>query len=533
MRTVFAILVILALALGAFAAEVRTIVKHVSASTVYLDQGKKAGIAAGDTVTFMRGDSVLAILAVTFVADKSASCALPESGLTLSAGDSAVVNATGVLVDSASKSEYATADSATAYPEATPVRKEPSVKVNRLTGSVGMEYLVQDDREEFGYDYTQPSLNVRLRLSEIQESHVSASLRMRLRKTMRDRESSSATESQTSHRIYEAALRYENPDRPWEFGVGRMTARELRGIGFIDGGYAKYKLSPQFFAGAFAGTEPDLENTEFQTDVTKGGVFTAYDRKVGRTKRLTATLGLAGTYENGQIDREFIYQQVNYFYGSRFRAYESTEINVYRDWLKDKQDKSLDLASVLLNARYAFVDDAALSIGYDNRKSYYTYDSRSVPDSLFDDALRQGWRGSIDAKLTRTVAAEVGAGLRTTDGDSKNTKTGWASVRVADILKSGVRANAQVRTYSGEYSDGVQPSLSLSRSIVREVEATLQFGANSYTLNATNETFDQSWVRAVFDVSVARHIFGSLDLEAARGSGRNVNVVALGAGYRF
>lgn len=532
MRVFAIIIALLAACVTLFAANVRTTVKYVSTGTIYLDAGRSSGIAAGDTVEIKRGDVMIAVLTVTFVADNSASCATSEGVAAIAAGDEALVRATGQVPQTAQETEQPTEVNEVAEPVIR-TRKASERQPNRLTGRIGIDYLVQDDREEFNYDYSQPSLSVRARMTNIQSSHISASLKMRLRKTVRDRQSSSATTTETSHRVYEAALRYENDESPIEFGVGRMIARELRGIGYMDGGYARFRFARSFFTGAFAGTEPDLENTDFQSDVTKGGVFVSYDDKRGQRDRLAATLSFAGTYEQGDVDREFIYQQISYSRGSELRIFESTEINLYRDWLKEKENKSLDLASVLLNARYAPSRAVAVSVSYDNRKSFYTYTSRSIPDSLFDDALRQGWRWSLETRFTRTFSTEVGAGLRTTSGDVKDTQTGWLNVRLADILGSGIHGNAQVRAYSGEYSDGVQPSFSLSRNIISEVNTTLQVGANKYTLNATDSEVNQNWLRLLVTVSLGSHLYGSLDAEATRGSSRNVNTISVGLGYRI
>lgn len=407
MRWLLILLVVLSCLWEAQAMELRTVVKYVSASTVYLDAGRVDGIAAGDSVRFHRMNDFIALLTVSFVADHSASCILNESSARIRTGDTALV----IISKDSEEGKPAEQDLTKhsidkSIQTAVSKKSRESRKVNRLSGRIGFEYLVQDDRKEFNYDYSQPSLRVRARLSRINSSHYSASLRMRVRKTYRDRETSSLTNSSSSSRIYEAALRYKNPDSRFGYGFGRMIARELRGIGYLDGGYAKYEISKGVAAGVFGGTEPDLENTDFQTDVVKGGIYTSFEKMTANGGRLAATLSLAGAYEDGEINREFIYQQINYSYGSKLRLYESTEINLYRDWLKDKEDASFELANVLLNARYRMSKLLALSVSYDNRKSFYTYRARSIPDSLFDDALRQGWRGSLNTKFSHTISAE-------------------------------------------------------------------------------------------------------------------------------
>jgi hypothetical protein len=526
------ILLILLVFVTVRAAGVHTSVKYVSAGAIYLDAGRASGISKGDTVEILRDDKLITLLTIAYVADNSSSCNIGEGAASIQTGDHALVRGTGVTSGAGVETEPTELEMEA---ESQPVskRKEPTRKVNRLAGRIGFEYLVQDDREEYDYDYAQPSLNVRLKISEIHGSYYSASLRMRTRKTIRNRESFSTPKSETSHRIYEAALRYEKPDSPIEYGVGRIVAQELRGIGYLDGAYAKYKGGGRLAVGVFGGTEPDLENTDFQTEVTKGGVYAAYDHRTSEGSRTSATLALAGSYQDGQVDREFVYQQLNYYYGSRLSLYESTEINIYRDWLKDKESASMALAGSQVNARYSPARLIAFSLGYDNRRNFYTYDARSVPDSLFDDALREGWRGSVDFRFTRQISSELGGSLRTTEGRSVNATSSWLRVNMSDVLNSAVSVTALARAYSTEYSDGVQPSLTVSKSLFRVLSTSLQFGANSYTLSSTDTKINQNWSRLALDLSLGRRYYASLDAQAARGSHQNSNTISLALGLRL
>jgi hypothetical protein len=532
-KTILFFILLLTSVVAARSAEVGTSVKYVTIQNVYLDAGRASGILSGDSAHIQRGEEHIATLLVTFVSDNSASCAVSEGTPPIQAGDSALVYATGET--NALSAKESPAELSTIEPLVTEERPREvsAIQANRLTGRIGLDYLVQDDREEYNYDYVQPSLSIRAKVANIQGSHYSLSVRTRMRNTIRNRESYSTPKSETSHRIYEAALRYENPDSRVECGIGRMIAQELRGIGYLDGAYAKYRMSTRFSMGVFGGTEPDLENTDFQTDVTKGGVYAAYDRRTSNSARATATLALAGSYQGGQVNREFLYQQLNYYYGSHLSFYESAEINFYRDWLKEKEDASIALAGAQINARYSPSRPIAFSLGYDNRRNFYTYDARSVPDSLFDDALRTGWRGSVEVKLARKFSTEIGGSLRKTEGKADNATSSWLRINLSDVLSSGVGLLALARAYSSEYSDGLQPSITISKSLFRELYSSVQLGANSYTLSSTDTRIEQNWLRLNLDLSLGKRYYASLDAEAARGSNQDANTLTVGLGIRL
>jgi hypothetical protein len=521
-------LVLLVLVASCFAGELRTTVKYISASAIYIDAGRAAGLEIGDKVRVIRGEKLIAILEVSFVADNSASCQLLESTGIIQPGDVAIAQVEeSILPEDTGR---------VVEPQVTPAQTATSRPVrpaNQLTGRISADVTLQDDREEFNYDYTQPSLRVRAALNRIAGSHYRFAVNLRVRKTYRDRETTRATTSASSSRIYEAALTYDNPDDAFSYGAGRMLVRALRGIGYLDGAMLRYRAGSSFSTGLFGGTEPDLENTDFQSDVVKAGAFATYKNRLRKGGRFAATLSLAGAYENGDVNREFICQQVSYNYGARFRIYESTELNINRDWLKDAEGSSLKLASFLLNARYAVSRALAFSLSYDNRTNYYTLGSRSVPDSLFDDALRQGWRAGANLRITDRISGELGAGLRTTEGDAEDTRSGRIRLSIVDLLESRANLSVRVRAYSSEYSSGYQPSVTLSRPLFRSLRASLEVGANNYDLELTGETVEQNWIRLMFDANFSRSLYASLDAEAARGSGRDTNILSLGLGYRF
>ncbi len=212
-------------------------------------------------------------------------------------------------------------------------------------------------------------------------------------------------------------LAYEPTDKPVEAGVGRLILRETRGMGYLDGAYVKYDLSNKLKIGAVGGIEPDLENTRIQSDVTKAGAFVAFEQRLNDAQSLQATASLAGRYLEGEVSREFFYQQLSFIHSSKLRLFESTEINLNRDWLKDAEGSTVTLASILFDARYSFSRAFALSLGYDNRQPYYTAETRSIPDSIFNSAQQQGYRAGVESRFGESYSADAGIGIR--DGDDQ------------------------------------------------------------------------------------------------------------------
>ena len=178
-------------------------------------------------------------------------------------------------------------------------------------------------KSEFGYDYIEPSAVLKLTASRLGGGHHAVSVHARWRNLYRG---ASGLLYQKSSRVYEAALTYDDPLAKWSYGAGRILVRDLRGIGYLDGVVGRYHTSQQMSFGVFGGTEPDLRTSEIRGDVMKLGGFASYDSRRNEWGRVQGVLALAGSYESGEIDREFIYQQVSYARSSKLSLFESAEL---------------------------------------------------------------------------------------------------------------------------------------------------------------------------------------------------------------
>ncbi len=520
------ILALLAVVLNSFAAEVQTKVQYVSATAVYLNAGRQAGIAQGDTVVVSRDGKELIRLAVSFVSDNSSSCELLNAPAVVAKDDKAIVFVKAALAQE-QPFEVQTYE-AEVTPETRSRFLRPNERPNQLSGRIGVGYTVQNDREVTNDDYTEPSLSVRAGLSRISGSDLSAKLNLKLRRTERDN-----SESSSSNRIYEAMLAYGPQNKPLSAGVGRLMLRETRGMGYLDGAYLKYDLSNNWKIGAVGGIEPDLQNTKIESDVKKYGAFAAFEQRLGEANTVQATASIAGRYLKDEISREFLYQQFSYIGGSKFRVFESTELNLNRGWLKDAEGSTLTLASFLLDARYNVSRSLGVSLGYDSRTNYYTAETRSIPDSIFASNLQQGLRASADARFGESYSAELGFASRDAESNDSQSNSGWARLGSNNLLKSQVSAYARLRWFDNQFSKGTQPSLMLSRMIANWFDAGIEFGSNDYDLLVTSESISQQWAALMLDFTLAKQFYASTEFEQGFGDGRDAMLLSLSLGYRF
>lgn len=103
--------------------------------------------------------------------------------------------------------------------------------------------------------------------------------------------------------IYNTYLAFDKPDKKLMFSLGQMNLYDTAGIGMLTGGILGYKLNPYLTLGGYAGIEPDIYNTKWETDYQKFGLFIRFLGKKARQ--------LSMSYNQlryaGDTERQFLY----------------------------------------------------------------------------------------------------------------------------------------------------------------------------------------------------------------------------------
>jgi hypothetical protein len=515
-----AILCILLLALAALvrAEEVHTRVKYVGAGQVYLDAGRLQGVQSGDTVIIRRHDAQLVTLLATFVADHSTSCNVPAKTPELRVDDEVVILITAAPTTAAKEdtTHPVSAIAATVSPGNVKVRR-----TNHVSGRIGVQYLMQSDHDPLHFNYQQPSLTVRLLVEDLWGSPYQLSVRMNGRRTIRQQELGPNTQSGWTGRVYEIALAYTDPNAAFSWAAGRVLPDHLRGILPFDGMQAAYRVSNQVAVGGVAGTLPNLTTTEPSGSETQFGAYAAYERDGGHS--LSATVGLIGQYHRGIVSREFIYQQVSYIPQARFYMFESGEVNVNRAWKRGAGERAVDLANMLVSAGYNPVSSIMLGLSVDDRANYRTWETRTTPDSLFDDSRRQGTHLNMAWRAWRLLRLTAGGGLSWRDAAGHAARSANFGASLADLPMSGTTVSLAWMTFDNAYIRGSQPSAQVSQQLAARWLVSAQIGSNTYDYQTGGANVKNNWFKIQADVFFTRAIYAATYFEAYRGDSPDVN----------
>lgn len=505
LMTRLGILLLLAIVCAQAPASAQTItlsVKYVSPELVYLDGGRVAGIATGDTLGVLRGDVQIARIVITFAADYSAAGQVIEQKFKPEKGD----------ITRITKHHVARDAGATAAPSkeraAPPRRLERSRTAEsmptRATGNIVMQWYHSRDGSPAGYRYNRPGARINLKVRNLLAPHYNLEIRARSRLNDRSyRLHSGIPMREWQNRIYTLAFSYDDQQASRSFRIGRILTNALSGMGYIDGLMLQQRLSQTIHAGIMAGTPPHWQNARFQTALHKYGLYLQVLGGSG-SNRYTGTLGAAGEYHGATVSRELIYVQ-NAVNSRHWDLFQSAEIDLNRDWRKNEASGSLELSNLYLNLNFRLLERLSAGLSLDDRKNYLTWEIRSLADSLFDDAMRYGVRANVNLRIGSSWNTFVNAGLRQRETDSEGTYSFAAGLQNRRLSRLNLNLGLHAAGFFNNVSDGYYGSIQLGKSFSRGEEFGLELGNYSYSAARGSSRRSNQWLR----------VHGTLPLSAA------------------
>ncbi len=365
-----------------------------------------------------------------------------------------------------------------------------------IHGSVALSWYQFEDATESDLDISRPTLRLRLKASRLFGSDWN--LRVKFRSRYYDRSRSPRTDGQKTewrNRAYEISLSYDDPAAPLNLRLGRIVSNAMSGIGYIDGALVQHNAAEHWLWGIFAGTQPDWKTSDFQTSIQKYGVFAKYLKGDYLEGRFEATLAAAGEYHETVISREYVFLQSSYHRGRDWSLRGSLELDVNRLWRKDRSGEDLSVTGLFLTGRYRVTESVSTTLSYDNRKSYYTYETRSKPDSLFNNVFRHGVRANVDVRLPGALLVTGSFGVRGEESKDDNTYSYALGMRKRDVLPGRLTVNARVGGFSNPYSSGFTPTLRIGRAFRGGRSLHMSYGNYTYTLESTETTRSSHWAR--------------------------------------
>lgn len=172
-------------------------------------------------------------------------------------------------------------------------------------------------------------------------------------------------------------------------------------------------------------------------------------------------------------------------------------------------------------------------MSYDNRKNYYTYELRTLADSLFDDAFRQGLRASVNVRFTKDLRLFANSGIRDRGDNSPLTYSYMGGFNWSDLFDQRITMSIRAAGFSNLYTEGLNPSLTFSKYFRDGHSVGIGYGNYSYMLKVNKQDRLNHWLRLDGQVELPLHMFLSSDLEYDWGDDSEGFRVFAEIGYRF
>lgn len=383
-----------------------------------------------------------------------------------------------------------------------------------------------------GLSSVQPGVSARLSVNDI--FGLGGTLRIRHHTRLYHRSQALSTEPDTDewiHHLSEFGLYFPLFGDPDALAFGRIVNPYMRGLGYMDGGYVALRVHRRFRVGGAGGMEPDLEDSSFQPNHRRYGVFLTYETGTFETRRWQSTVAFSGSYKEGIIDREFGYVQNVLSFGQRLSLYHSVEVDINRGWRRTAEGSSVTFSNTYFTANAALTRWLKLDMSYDARRNFWDYRLYDSPDSLFDDTYTTGYSGGVSISMPGNVRLRARGGERRRLDDDYANRFGSASLHVRSFPMRGHSMMARLSVSETPFVTGYRSAFSYRFPIMRRTRINLGGGQYRYEqeMVTTKTTFGEGGVHHTF----GRRYYVSGNCRWLDGGGLNSVQLLTEAGLSF
>ena len=495
-----------------------TVITYLTSVTAYLGAGRDEGLVPGATLEVTRAGTVVGLLTVTDVSSHRAASAITRADQPLEVGDSATFRP-------AAAAPAALAGAAPAAERRTGPKRPPPIR-----GRVGVRYLYTSGSGGMR-TLSQPSVDLRLDGADLGHTGIGVSVDLRARWTNSGGTGVVATNDGLA-RLYQAAIFFDPVGGPVRAVVGRQMSPTLATVAFLDGALIEAR-GRTWAVGVVGGTEPDPTTFGVSGLVKDVGGYVQFRSAPGGARRWTATLGAMGSYTEGHSNREFAYLQGGYM-GPRFSAFLAQEVDYYAPWkVEAGEPSSLSPTSSYANLRWRIADPVTIAAGYDNRRNVRLFRDAVNPETVFDDAFRQGYWGSVTVTPARhlLLGVEGRSGAGGTAGRAEALSLN-AGLNGLGRLAFGVRLRAT--RYTNPNTDGWLGSMALSLMPASRIALELNGGVRTES-DPFNDPVQRQlyWFGGYADVALMRTLYFMLSATHETGTLDGADQLYAGVSYRF
>ena len=364
-------------------------VTYVTANNVYVRFPATTGIAVGDTLLLVRSGTSAPCLVVRNKSSTSCACSI-ISGCAIGKKDQVIAKAGFIATAPVTSLTDSTSSVKAGHHE--------RIRGRLSAASYSTIAAERDDDHRLMYRFA-------FDIDNISDSRFSAETYVNYRQLFPS-EPKAYPQQTEFFNVYSLALSYA-PDSTSTLTIGRKINNNAASIGAIDGLQAE-KTFGRFFAGAIAGSRPDIQDYGLNTALLQYGGYAGAMIKSGGIDSRT-TVGLLQQNNGGEVDRRYTYVQHTSTIGRNLNLFSSFELDLF-----NPATGQVRLTNLYFSSKYRFSRKLDVFASYDSRRRivyYETYRS-DVEMLLDDDEARQGARIRLTFKPLKNLLTGVGFSKR-------------------------------------------------------------------------------------------------------------------------
>ncbi len=345
------------------------------------------------------------------------------------------------------------------------------------------------------------------------------------------------TASFDRNRLYELSLRYDPPQGRFAYRLGRLPSNAFTGVGYLDGLLGQMALSSSIEVGGFVGSDARTPELDLAGQRHKLGVFARFTSPT-TDSALPWEIVAAAIQENGEADvsRQYATLQARYDRGKRWSLFQRAEVDINTGWRKELTQSTVQLSNLSLAATGRLTKSVRLGLSYSLFEQVRTEETRALPETLFNDLQRQGFRATLQWGKPRGLNFSLSGGLRNQEGEPGSTVSYGLAVRhprVSERLGIGLTLNAL--GFSNDTTEGYLLSLRTSKRLPGGHQLGAVLGTRHSAISAFDGTPESEthWLRLSGWFELPQSLFATLGVETTGGDELRGTRVRLGIGYRF
>jgi hypothetical protein len=431
-------------------ARVEVPVSYVAASTIYLEAGTDLGIAVGDSVVVMHGDTVLARCAITAVAARSASARYSAPGLMGKQKLTAVISLT---PQARSAEPQGGREVSSDGPDSTQIARRASELrsgENVLTGRVSAGFN-GSFAENSKLNLAQPFADVRMSMKNIAGTAWNIDLNNHFALDLKDDYAKYNNSKGAANRLFRLSASHVRPDDPYGINVGRTTSLMVPSMGTFDGAEV-FGRAAGITLGVAGGHDATAEMITGSTKAQKLGVFGAYTTGPDMLHKYDGSLAYIRESEGGTLQRVYAAVSNNLSLGPEWFILQSAELDL-QSISSGSVQNGMTLSNVFAFVQYAPTTAMNFSLGYDAVRQVYPLGMAAVlVDSLMDRNLEHSLRGNATVRLLEDLTMYAYGGFSARGGGVKSGTLLGVSLRNRNLFHWKMNGSVKLDFNTGPFA---------------------------------------------------------------------------------